>query len=557
MTCSHSNCFRGLCVDCGMEILLNEQSLRADYISPLHQDRGLLIKVSEAHDIEIRERNELVQVHHKLNLIIDLDQTILHTTIKFIPSISEINSQSSSTVSLPLSSSNSSSIIDQVEKDNLHIMTLEETPGLTYTIKFRPFLREFLNSLDKLYKLHVYTMGSRGYARKITKIIDPKEKLFGDRIVSRDDVGGNLLGFDIIYNKKDIKRIFPCDDKTVLIVDDRADIWSWSPNLIPIAPFVYFSDSLDMNEIHGKHEKMEMESERKRLSTLPENLFLSNTLSIKIEEKLIKEENNKEKIDGELLKIQKILEEIHANYFKLLGEHNDDGNDSITASNEMDDHDNYENGNGNEETEMKMEKQRKRKREMNIPDIKVIVMERKALIFKGLHFVFSGIVPLSQRPQESEIWKLAQVYGAKCHENIHSNTTHLISDRRDTDKILKAQKKDKSIKIVKLKWFFTSIAYWERQKESDYLLMPLLKEKSRNSNQNGNDQNGNEDDNFTNDSNDDSGDSNSDSDNEPDQKKSKRNIENRKMSPSSLDSESSSSSISSLDDFAKDVESFF
>lgn len=211
-SCSHSNFFRGLCVDCGSEVFLDEQSIKSDYISVLHQDRGLLVKMNEAHDIEIKERNELLKVFHRLNLIIDLDQTILHTTIKPVPNDISPNI-----------------------KNDIYRMSLEETPGLCYTIKFRPLLTEFLASLSKIYKLHVYTMGSRNYANKITRIIDPKGELFGDRIVSRDDVGGVNLGFDI-YTKKDIRRIFPCDDKTVLVVDDRADIWSWSPNLIPIVP---------------------------------------------------------------------------------------------------------------------------------------------------------------------------------------------------------------------------------------------------------------------------------------------------------------------------------
>lgn len=40
------------------------------------------------------------------------------------------------------------------------------------------------------YELHIYTMGTRAYARMVAGILDETGNLFGDRILSRDD------GFD-------------------------------------------------------------------------------------------------------------------------------------------------------------------------------------------------------------------------------------------------------------------------------------------------------------------------------------------------------------------------
>ena len=37
-----------------------------------------------------------------------------------------------------------------------------------------------------------------------------------------------------------MRRIFPCNDRMVLIIDDRSDVWDGCKNLIPVQPFVFF-----------------------------------------------------------------------------------------------------------------------------------------------------------------------------------------------------------------------------------------------------------------------------------------------------------------------------
>lgn len=37
--------------------------------------------------------------------------------------------------------------------------------------------------------MHVYTMGTRAYAEQVCGIIDPDGKIFGPRILSRDESG--------------------------------------------------------------------------------------------------------------------------------------------------------------------------------------------------------------------------------------------------------------------------------------------------------------------------------------------------------------------------------
>lgn len=36
--------------------------------------------------------------------------------------------------------------------------------------------------------------------------------------------------------QKKLQRLFPCDTSMVVVLDDRSDVWSFSPNLIRIKP---------------------------------------------------------------------------------------------------------------------------------------------------------------------------------------------------------------------------------------------------------------------------------------------------------------------------------
>ena len=53
----------------------------------------------------------------------------------------------------------------------------------------RPGLRAFLTEIGKLYELHIYTMGTRNYAAAISRIIDPEQRIFRERVLSRDESG--------------------------------------------------------------------------------------------------------------------------------------------------------------------------------------------------------------------------------------------------------------------------------------------------------------------------------------------------------------------------------
>lgn len=96
--------------------------------------------------------------------------------------------------------------------------------------------------MSGLYEMHVYTMGTRSYADAICKVIDPDGKVFGSRILSRDESGSKYRTYSVRVlinlgmNVKSLKRLFPTDQTMVVVIDDRADVWEYSPNLIQVVP---------------------------------------------------------------------------------------------------------------------------------------------------------------------------------------------------------------------------------------------------------------------------------------------------------------------------------
>ena len=87
-------------------------------------------------------------------------------------------------------------------------------------------------------------MGSRSYAHAVVKLFDPDGQLFHDRILSRDDN-------EIIENRKKLERIFPTDDRMVLVIDDRSDVWPDCNNLIRVPAYTFFVGTGDINAPTG------------------------------------------------------------------------------------------------------------------------------------------------------------------------------------------------------------------------------------------------------------------------------------------------------------------
>ena len=233
-TCSHDVQFAGMCANCGKDMTQTSwatQGVDADRakINMIHDQTLLSVSQAEAHKAEEQLQRRLLK-NRKLSLVVDLDQTIIHACID--PTVGEWQADKSNP--------NHDSV-----KDVKKFQLADDGPrglatGCWYYIKMRPGLKEFLEHIVEKYELHVYTMGTRAYAQQIAKIVDPEHKLFGDRIISRDENGS--------VTAKSLARLFPVDTKMVVIIDDRADVWPKNRNnLIKVVPYDFFVGIGDIN----------------------------------------------------------------------------------------------------------------------------------------------------------------------------------------------------------------------------------------------------------------------------------------------------------------------
>lgn len=92
-----------------------------------------------------------------------------------------------------------------------------------------------------MYELHVYTMGNKAYAKTFLDRIDPHRNLFKGKMLTRDGNGCIL--------KKRLNRLYPTNRTQVLILDDSANVWDDSPNLIQIKPYIYFRNVKQLNAL--------------------------------------------------------------------------------------------------------------------------------------------------------------------------------------------------------------------------------------------------------------------------------------------------------------------
>ncbi|KAL9539590.1 hypothetical protein MBANPS3_010175 [Mucor bainieri] len=219
-SCSHEVIFGGLCALCGAVVDQDEDNnATSNHIDMTHDASGITVSKKEAERIQKEDEARLLKAR-KLSLIVDLDQTILHAAWE--PHIAEWVD-------------NHKEKRDSRAKD-MSTFTLD---GSKYTIKLRPGTIQFLKDMSKLYEMHVYTMGTRAYAKAVAAVIDPTMELFQDRILTRDENGS--------LTKKRLDRLFPADQSKVVVLDDRADVWDYSPNLIQIKPYEYFAGVGDIN----------------------------------------------------------------------------------------------------------------------------------------------------------------------------------------------------------------------------------------------------------------------------------------------------------------------
>ena len=171
----------------------------------------------------------------RLVLLVDLDQTLIHTTNENIPANM---------------------------RDVKHFRLHNHQSSPWYHTKIRPKTEEFLEKISKLFELHIVTFGARMYAHTIAQFLDPGKKYFSHRILSRDEC------FDTRAKTANLSSLFPCGDHMVCIIDDREDVWSFAPNLVHVKPYIFFKSTGDINAPPGSKDykpKTSTEHERSKI----------------------------------------------------------------------------------------------------------------------------------------------------------------------------------------------------------------------------------------------------------------------------------------------------
>lgn len=207
--CPHDIVYYGLCATCYKKPKVKRM------VKVLPSTPKLLVSAAKAEQIASRRKRRLHD-NKRLSLVLDLDHTLLHA---------QDLSLGTSRVPKPLCT-------------HSHIMKQ------TIMVAWRPHLQQFLEEASKLYELHIYTHGRRSYAEAIANELDPKNIYFapqGDvgqrRITSLDDDKDNqeTKRQKVTYTKR-IDRLFPGDDRQVLVLDD-SNVWGASPNVIRVKKF--------------------------------------------------------------------------------------------------------------------------------------------------------------------------------------------------------------------------------------------------------------------------------------------------------------------------------
>ena len=111
------------------------------------------------------------------------------------------------------------------------------------------------------------------------------------------------------------------------------------------------------------------------------------------------------------------------------------------------------------------------------PDVKEIIPRLRESVLKGTRLLFTGVIPTNMKLERSQEWNTATAFGATVHSSfilgLTSNdpdkvslaTTHVIVGRPDTTKYKQA-KKEKLVKFVNPRWFWSCAERWERLDES-------------------------------------------------------------------------------------------
>jgi RNA polymerase II subunit A-like phosphatase len=490
--CSHEIQVHGLCAICGKD--MTEVSWATDSrdtdrapINMTHDQTSLLVSKEHAQKAERELQSRLLE-QRKLSLVVDLDQTIIHACIE--PTIGDWQRDPNNPNYEALKDVKSFQLSDDGPRGL--------TSGCWYYIKLRPGLEEFLNKVASNYELHVYTMGTRTYAQNIAKLVDPQGKLFGNRVISRDE-NGNMTA-------KSLQRLFPVSTNMVVIIDDRSDVWPRNrPNLIKVTPYDFFKGVGDINSSFlpqradlltpspspeptpaqlPEKEAQAGASKPSSVSPVADLVAMSGADDPALAKRQTEEqarELEKQIKERPLLHMQEKLDKEDEEAERTTPEtESGDYNETPGAPPHQRHRLLLDNDHELPYLEQHLTSLHKRYYEEYdrvasqssvLPDVGKVLDSLKAQVLKGTKVVLSGLVPIGVDVRRSEIGLQVSSFGAELRDRVSRDITHLVvsSARPRTQKVRQAARFP-SIKIVNQDWLAECLTQWQRVDERPYLV---------------------------------------------------------------------------------------
>ncbi|KAL2017214.1 hypothetical protein VTK56DRAFT_2421 [Thermocarpiscus australiensis] len=499
--CSHEIQFQGLCAICGKDMTevnwaAESQDTDRAPISMVHDQTSLTVSAVQAQRTEQELQRRLLQ-SRKLSLVVDLDQTIIQACID--PTVGEWMKD-------PTNPNYES--VKEVKTFQLDDGPYGSARRCWYYIKMRPGLEGFLKRISEMYELHVYTMGTRAYAQNVARVVDPDKRLFGNRVISRDE-NGNMYA-------KSLQRLFPVSTNMVVIIDDRSDVWPRNrPNLIKVSPYEFFKGIGDINSSFlpkrqdlltsdattngvrkkGKRESALKDGKKDEVSALEAVIDMTGGDDSALTKRQLEEQERafeKQIKDRPLQLLQEKLdrEDEEAERATVQSE---DGSESRSSSPPPQRHRvllDDDNELAYLERHLTLlhkayyeEYDRKRASHKaggnvdlaSVPDVGRVLDGLKSKVLQGCKIVLSGVLQRGIDIYRSEIGLQIVSFGAELRPQITRDVTHLVVNAAQPgrDKLLEARRRP-HIKIVSLEWLADCFSQWAALDETPYLFTARL-----------------------------------------------------------------------------------
>lgn len=175
--CIHTTVIKDMCADCGLDLRREESSSNSGggngggggsgggppeiseaSVPMIHSVPELKVTQKLAQELGRADTKRLLE-DRKLVLLVDLDQTLIHTTNDNVPN----------------------------NLKGVYHFQLYGPNSPWYHTRLRPGTFSFLRNMAEYYELHICTFGARNYAHMIAQFLDEDGKYFSHRILSRDE----------------------------------------------------------------------------------------------------------------------------------------------------------------------------------------------------------------------------------------------------------------------------------------------------------------------------------------------------------------------------------